>query len=410
MREKETKKSSCLDNNLQVDGKYKVDLLVIGAGGAGLMAAIEAWDKSLDVLIVEMQESPFFSESALCGGGAAIPGNIFQLREGILDDSSELLYEDIMRVGRYTNIEYMVHLFTDNLMEAYNRWTKFGIEPINHKFIGGHSRKRVLCYINRDVIKKLYTQIKNRKIIILFNTRVKKLLFDYNERRVYGAIAVKGVEAPFFNSNSGKKIFIQSKATVICTGGMCGNPELIKQYVPKLGKFSLACWGVSGEPGLMRFPEGVERPIGLGDGYLLGMDIGAATTHMCSITTYTGIPYYKEQSYSNWFDYSFFPGYTHGAIAVNIEGNRFIEETTSAPCEIGEVMLLQKEKTLFQIWDTKIYNTLLKHMIQKNKKNQIEELNIQKEKNNYLFQGNSIEECANKAKINVEGLKKTIEN
>src|SRR4030042_4707733 len=203
MREKETKKSSYLDNDVQVDEKYKVDLLVIGAGGAGLMAAIEAKDKGLDVLIVEMQESPFFSESALCGGGAAIPRNIFQLREGILDDSPELLYEDIMRGGRYTNIEYIVHLFTDNLMEAYNRWTEFRIEPINHKYIGGHSRKRVLCYINRDVIKKLYTQIKKRKIKILFNTRVKKLLLNYNIGRVYGVIAAKGVKAPLFNSNSG---------------------------------------------------------------------------------------------------------------------------------------------------------------------------------------------------------------
>ena len=49
-------------------------------------------------------------------------------------------------------------------------------------------------------------------------------------------------------------------------------------------------------------------------------------------------------------------------------------------------------------------------MIQKNKKIQIEELNIQKEKNNYFFQGNRIEECATKAKINVEGLMKTIKN
>jgi len=84
---------------------YKADMIVLGAGSAGQMAAIEAHDKGAKVVLVEMAPSPYFSESSCCGGLASVPRNPMQIKDGILDDSPDLLYEDMMKVGQYSIVQ-----------------------------------------------------------------------------------------------------------------------------------------------------------------------------------------------------------------------------------------------------------------------------------------------------------------
>jgi len=378
-------------------------MLIVGAGGAGLMAAIEAHDQGAKVLIVEMQESSYTSESAVCGGIAGIPRNQLQLAEGITDDSPDLLYQDIMKVGRHSNREALLHLYTDNVTEAYQRWTEHGAKPIGHLYVGGHSKKRVLQYVNRKFMGALYGQVKKRNIPVLFNTRAQHLIIDSKTGRVLGIEAWQDVKPPFFQYEDGKKIYIKGKVTVLCTGGMCGNPDMLNRYVPRVGKIALAAWATAGEPGILNFPPGTgpARPIGRGDGYIMGMEIGADTTHMYSITTYTGIPHPEDPKYSNWFSRPPFPSYPQGAFAVNKEGKRFIEDATAAPCDVGEAMLNQPEETLFKICDAPMWK--------KFKPDEAQQKLIDGGKA-YIWFGETIEELAEKAKINPAGLRKTIED
>ena len=382
---------------------HQTGMLIVGAGGAGLMAAIEAYDQGAKVLIVEMQESPYTSESALCGGIAGIPRNQLQLEEGIKDDSPDLLFQDIMKVGRYSNRQELLHLYTDNVTEAYQRWTEHGAKPISHRYVGGHSKKRVLGYVNRKFTDALYGQVKKRNIPILFNTRANSLIIDPKTGRVLGIEARQGVKAPFFNYEEGKKISVKGKVTVLCTGGMCGSPEMLNRYVPRVGKISLAAWATPGDPGILSFPLGTgpARPIGLGDGYIMGMEIGADTTHMYSMTTYTGIPHPENPKYSNWFSRPPFPGYPEGAIAVNKDGKRFIEDATAAPCDVGEAMLMQPEKTLFKICDGPMWK--------KFRPNEPQQKLIDSGQA-YIWFADALEDLAAKAKIDPAGLRKTIED
>ncbi|MBI3950657.1 MAG: FAD-binding protein [Acidobacteria bacterium] len=374
---------------------YEVDMLIIGAGGAGLMAAIEAHDQGAKVLIVEMQETPYFSESSNCGGCAGIPRNDLQIAEGILDDSPDLLFEDMMRVGRYSNREANLRVYTDNVTEAYKRWTAHGAKPISHRYVGGHSRKRVLGYINRQVTDALYGQVKARRIPILFNTRAKCLVVDPQTWRVLGVEARKGVVPPYFEYEAGQKIFVRGNVTVLCTGGMCGSPEMLDRYSPRVGKFALAGpWIIRGVP--EGFPE---RAIGLGDGYIMGMEIGADHTHMYSITTYTGVPHPDKPGYRAPIAVSI-PGYTAGAIAVNKEGKRFIEEATSAPCDVGEGMLLQTGKTLFKVCDKTMYDKVTQSP---------EALSLLAQGKAYTWFGDTIEDVAGKAKVDPAGLRDTLQ-
>jgi succinate dehydrogenase/fumarate reductase flavoprotein subunit len=382
---------------------HQTGMLIVGAGGAGLMAAIEAYDQGAKVLIVEMQESPYTSESALCGGIAGIPRNQLQLEEGITDDSPDQLFQDMMKVGRYSNRQELLHLYTDNVTEAYQRWTEHGAKPISHRYVGGHSKKRVLGYVNRKFTDALYGQVKKRNIPILFNTRANSLIIDPKTGRVLGIEARQGVKAPFFNYEEGKKIWVKGKVTVLCTGGMCGSPEMLNRYVPRVGKIALAAWATPGDPGILSFPPGTgpARPIGLGDGYIMGMEIGADTTHMYSITTYTGIPHPENPKYSNWFSRPPFPWYSQGALAVNKDGKRFIEDATAAPCDVGEAMLMQPEKTLFNICDGPMWKKFTP--------NEAQQKLIDSGKA-YIWFADTLEDLAAKAKIDPAGLRKTIED
>lgn len=382
---------------------HQADMLIVGAGGSGLMAAIEAHDQGAKVLVVEMQETPYTSESAMCGACAGIPGNDMQVAEGIKDDSPDLLFEDMRRVGRYSNRDDLLHLYTDNVLEAYRRWTEHGAKPISHRYVGGHARKRVLGYVNRKVMDAIYGQVKKRSIPIIFNTRAKSLILEPKTGRVLGIEASQGVKAPFFEHEGGKRIYVRGNVTVLCTGGMCGNPEMLNRYVPRVAKVAFAAWATAGEPGILNFPPGTgpARPIGLGEGYTMGTEIGAGTTHMYSITTYTGIPHPDNPKYSNWFSRPPFPDYPSGAIAVNKNGKRFIEEATSAPCDVGEAMLLQPDKTLFKICDGPMWKRFTPDEPQQK---------LIESGKAYIWFADTLDDLAAKAKIDPAGLRKTIED
>jgi 3-oxosteroid 1-dehydrogenase len=64
-----------------------VDVLVVGAGGAGMTAALTAAKHGLDTLLVEKSEY-FGGSTARSGGGVWIPGN-YALEEAFSDDTPE---------------------------------------------------------------------------------------------------------------------------------------------------------------------------------------------------------------------------------------------------------------------------------------------------------------------------------
>ena len=391
---------------------YQADMLIMGAGSAGQMAAIEAHDKGAKVLLVEMAPSPYFAESSCNGSLAAIPGNPLQIKEGILDDTPDLLYEDIRRVGKYSNREDVLRLFVDNELEAYQRFWELGAKPIVNIFLGGHSRKRIVLHTNRQCQEALYDQIQKRKITSFFNTRATRLVADPTTRRVLGIEAMKGVSLQGVNPpdyTGGKRTFIKAKVTVLATGGMCGSPELLKRYAPKV--IALATWAEPGPPGILKIPEGPARPIGLGDGYKMAMAIGADTTHMYVITMYTGTPLgpeapdYGRQGVPRFWAKEEDTAYN--CIAVNKEGKRFVDEYL-ALSEVGEAMVLQKDKTCFPVADKTMYEEALKSRPDLSRLTP-DILKLIEEKKIPFWSGDTIEELATKAGINPAGLKETVE-
>lgn len=95
------------------------DVVVLGAGGAGLTAAIRLAEGGKKVLLAE--KLAFCGGSSLiCGGGVAVTETDLQKKAGI-KDSVETLYEDIMRTGGQLNDKAVVRAYAEASPEYY-KW------------------------------------------------------------------------------------------------------------------------------------------------------------------------------------------------------------------------------------------------------------------------------------------------
>jgi fumarate reductase flavoprotein subunit len=360
----------------------KADVLVVGSGIAGLMASIEAKDRGADVLLVEMAESPYCGESAVCGGGMAIPGTDVQSRQGI-DDEWMSLYRDMIEAGKGSNREELVRLFTENACDAYDRLRQLGGICNNLGYIGGHSVSREHQHDPLQIQQALFQAVQAREIRTLFGTRAQALVLSKSTGGVEGLIAVQGP--------SRERIALGAQATILATGGMCGNPAMLSRYVPRLDALAL-CAAVG--------DKAEERPIGLGDGYSIAMAAGADTTHMYSVSTYTGIPHLTQPGFSNRSYRPWIPSYQEGSIAVNMQGQRFIEETRSPPCEVGEAMIRQPGRTLFKVFDNRFWKTITQGA---------REAELIREGKAFVWEAGSVRELAIATGVDPLGLVRTVD-
>jgi len=97
------------------------DVVIVGAGGAGLAAAVTLAEQKKQVLILE--KLPVYGGSSLiCGGQLAFAGTDMQAAEKV-KDSNELLYQDLMKVGENRNVPALVKAYVEHQLETYN-WLK----------------------------------------------------------------------------------------------------------------------------------------------------------------------------------------------------------------------------------------------------------------------------------------------
>ena len=77
------------------------DVVIVGAGGAGLSAAAQAATSNLTAIVLE-KEPAYGGSSAICGGQWAVGGTDEQAKRGI-KDSEDLFFNDMMTTGRHQN-------------------------------------------------------------------------------------------------------------------------------------------------------------------------------------------------------------------------------------------------------------------------------------------------------------------
>jgi flavocytochrome c len=302
------------------DRDYETDLIVIGAGLAGLVAANVAAEQGLHVFLLEKQSNTGGS-SALSGGCLAFAGTDLQDRLNI-EDSSERLFNDLREVGKFDNDERLVRLYTDNQLATYY-WLKakgvlFGQEL---EASSGQSVPRSHNVDPADMIRVLTAHAEQHpNIDIVFNARTLRLLTS-DDGQVAGVQYERDVSSVFLYAAHG---------VLLTSGGFCRNPDLVHRYAPQYD--DAICIGGEGN---------------VGDGLRMALKLGADTSDMAYIKgTYGKHPTDHTNHHSMLAVYK-------GAIAINQLGRRFVDESISYKL-LGDALIQQPYGASFQIFDQRI--------------------------------------------------------
>ena len=343
------------------------DVVVLGAGGAGLTAAIRLAEAGKKVLLAE-KLSFCGGSSLICGGGVAVTETDLQKKAGI-KDSVDVLYEDIMRTGGQLNDKNVVRAYAEAAPEYYKWAMKHGMVLNTERLSQSGSVPRNLSV---NTVKSFDAWVKlARKVGVDLRTGVK------GERLIYDD-AAKRISGVQLSDKDGVKMVAAKDGVVIATGGFARNKELLEKYVPRMKNASTIC------------AKGCD-----GDGLKMALAYGADVADM---------PYIKATFAFNLKASSIKDAcwvFRDGAIVLNKEGKRFCNEEISKK-DIGDYVLEQTDAVGFNLYDDAIREAAV-HMDESGGSV------TYSERKGLVIKGDTIEEVAEKAGLDPKVVRETVD-
>ena len=229
------------------DASY--DVVVVGAGGAGLAAAAHAAEQGLKVLLLE-KLAFVGGSSAICGGGSTVACTEHQKKLGI-KDSKEQLYRDIMKVGGNLNDPKVVQTFTDHVLEVYNWFMAHGGKLNKEHLTGNVSVPRNHQINPGSVLSGLQKLAESKGVKIMTSTPAVRLAYDSKKHAIVGVYA----------KSEEKEMAIEAKKGVILTsGGFARNKKMLAQYVPRMAN-TLAICGMGSDGDGLKMAQAYEADV-----------------------------------------------------------------------------------------------------------------------------------------------------
>lgn len=309
-----------------IPAKSGYDVVVVGAGGAGFAAAIEAKRTGASVVVLEKMPS-VGGNSLISGGEMNVARNWVQPKLGVLDDSPERHAQDTYIGGDKKGDLSVIRTLTGHALETA-KWARdyVGVrfEPDNLFMFGGHTRKRALIPVGQtgtEFITKLSAKADSLGIPVITNMKAVELLRDSTGR-------VTGVKAEM----DGRPYEFDAKGgVVLATGGFGHNAAMVKKYNPSLDE---------------RF-KSTDSPSATGEALYMAERAGASLVNMQYIQTYPicdPVSGTIELIADARFD---------GAILLNQKGERFVEELERRDV-ISHAILRQPGAYTWVLWNDKI--------------------------------------------------------
>ena len=279
------------------------DLVVIGAGVAGMATALEAANNGANVVIVEMS-SVFGGHALMSEGGLTLVDTATQRKLGVRD-SAAIAREDIVRWGETPNLPWVDRYVRDSAPEVHDWLVSLGLKFTVLRRPAGNTVPRFHENAERGlgVAKVLFRAcVQSPRVRFLWHTKAVELLKEGG--RVSGVL----VE----NQRTRKRQLVKASSVALATGGFQSNLDLLRKH-----------WAKDlGFPERLLVGSGVNST---GSGHEMAQRAGAALVDMERQWNYPwGLPD---------------PRYTEGVrgisvrmpmgIWVNLEGKRFVDEHAS---------------------------------------------------------------------------------
>ena len=302
--------------------RIEADIVVIGGGAAGFAAALEAAEAGGEVLVVEKQPTTGGS-SALSGGCLAFAGTDLQQRHGI-EDSTELLFKDLREVGQMENDEALVRVYTDNQLDTYRWLVGHGLafSPALETS-SGQSVPRVHTVDPADMVRLLQARmLATGRVRLQTATGAERLLME--DGRIAAVEARRG-DDPLQ--------IVARQNVILASGGFSRNKALVHRFAPLYDE----AFFIGGDGNV-------------GDGLRMAWAHGADVRDMAYIKgTYGKHPVDETNHHSCMAVYK-------GAIAVNQDGHRYVDESISYKL-LGDACMQQPFGATYQILDQPIFES-----------------------------------------------------
>ncbi|MBW4078804.1 MAG: fumarate reductase/succinate dehydrogenase flavoprotein subunit [Acidobacteria bacterium] len=221
---------------------HDYDVLIIGAGGAGLRAAIEAKQRGLKVGIITKSLLGKAHTVMAEGGMAAAMGNVYA------EDNWMVHFRDTMRGGKYLNNNRMAELHAKESPDRVHELEQWGAlfdrtkdGKILQRDFGGHRYARLAHVGDRtglELIRTLQQKVVSMGTDVFMECKVLKLVHDA-DGRIAGCVA--------YWRPTGEFVTFAAKAIILATGG-----------VGKSWKFTSNSWEGTGDGHAMALWAGAQ--------------------------------------------------------------------------------------------------------------------------------------------------------
>lgn len=307
------------------------DVLIVGAGIAGLSAALEIARGGGDVLVVDMS-SVFGGHAVSAHGGLAIVGSPVQAAAEV-EDSPDLAYNDFMNWGEDAD-EQWVRYYVDHARTEIHDWVvDLGVEFEALWHFAGNSVPRFHNVRGRGLglVTPIYLSGLRNRVRFQWNTRVEELLIeDGRVARVRGT-----------HLRSGTPLEFRAPIVLIATGGFQSNIDRVREH-----------WNSD-----LPFPDRILAGSGWnsqGLGLDLAQQVNAQFHRLDHQWNYvTGLPDPRYPDANRGLNVL-----ADHAVWVNVEGERFVNECASAK-EALPALLGQPTGSYWAILDSKAREGLI---------------------------------------------------
>lgn len=380
--------ASTSGNNLPAKWDDTVDVVVLGCGGAGMMAACQAHDAGGKVAVYDAGQSPFHTATNLCGGLFTAWGSKMQNADPEGRKDSWLQFaEDIMAYGNYMSLKEPVYCFAKNSGKAFDFLEDAGLAKHHLEPYAGHSRLRAHrqdSFKGRDYIEVLVKQLDKRGIKINHGMGVTKFYYDPATNTVVGVQVGEGDKAKNVKANKG---------VIMATGGITGTPQSLDRWVPSVAGKGVAIGGPKN--------DGTAMMVAV-------RDVGVPLSHMQYIASYPcGIVVNgRNGPYCRWWFIT-----NNGGILVNKNGQRFITEKEGI-CHVTPSLASQPDGCHYVLvdqagWERTLDKIKLGALIGLPSW-PAERVEAEFKAGKNLWKCDTLEELCQKSGMNLDGLKKQI--
>jgi fumarate reductase flavoprotein subunit len=300
----------------------QVPVLIVGAGAAGLCAALAAAEAGAEPVVIERDAQPAGSTS-LSAGLIPAAGTRFQRAKGIADNP-QLFAADIQRKANDQNDAAVVAAVAQGAGPLIEWLTdRYGLpfDVIDDFNYPGHSALRMHGLPTRtglELINRLRSATEAGGTIV--GERLAETLFTAPDGRICGVEILRG---------DGARERIGCEALVLACNGYGGNPDLVRRHIPEMANAIYF-----GHPG------------NRGDAILWGEALGAQSAHLGAYQGHGSVAT-PHQILITW------AVIMQGGFQVNIEGRRFCDESKGYSEQAAEV-LRQPSGIAWSIFDARM--------------------------------------------------------